>query len=70
MNYIKRLEYENRKHAAEIVGLRSTIQDLKLYLTSEKFHAEPWVNIKDIFLRLEEGERKTTELIDTTPVPE
>ena len=70
MNYIKRLEYENKKLAAEIVGLRTGITDLKKYLNSPKFHNEPWVNIQDIFLRLDEYEQRTTDLIDSTPKPD
>lgn len=67
MNYIKKLERQNRRAAAEIAGLRATIQDLQEYLASPKFHEETWVDVKDVFLRLDEGERRTTRFIDETP---
>lgn len=67
MNYIKRLEHQNKLAAAEIVGLRATIQNLREYLSSQKFHKETWVDVKDVFHRLDEGEMETTRLIDETP---
>lgn len=67
MNYIKKLELENRKQDAEIVGLRAMVSDITAYLTSPKFHHEQWVNTHDVLNRFESGELVTQNLIDTTP---
>jgi len=66
MNYLKKLERQRREDMTEIAGLRSMIQDIKTYLSSPKFHEDPSVNINDIFLRLEEGLRRTDELVEET----
>ena len=67
MNYIKRLERDNRLKAAEIVGLRSMVADITQYLLSPKFHKEQWVNPQDILNRFAEGDLITQLLIDETP---
>ena len=62
MNYIKRLERDNLVRAAEMVGLRSGLTDLKVYLTSAKFHNDPTVQVADVLRRLEEAERFADQL--------
>jgi len=69
LNYIKRLEYENARKAAEIVGLRSILHDIKVYLSSTKFHEENWVNVHDILYMIQQGEGLVTRLVDETPIP-
>ncbi len=67
VNYIKKLELNNKEKAAEIVGLRNTLSELTAYLLSPKFHQENWVNPQDILNRIAEGEHLTQQLIDETP---
>ena len=64
MNYIHRLEDEQRLASAELCGLRSGIEDLRRYLSSPKFHEDTTVQVKDIFMRLEEAERFALQLRD------
>lgn len=51
MNHIKQLQKQN-----EI--LKEGYQDLLKYLRSSKFHQNEMVNVKDIFLRIEEIKNK------------
>ena len=62
MNYIKRLERTIQIRAAEMVGLRSGLADLKVYLMSAKFHNDPTVQVADVLRRLEEAERFADQL--------
>jgi|TARA_Y100000296_G_C4967814_1_gene154303 hypothetical protein len=55
MNYIKKLEIENRI-------LKQGNNELRRYLNSEKFWEDNRVNVNDIFLRMDE----TSQLIDET----
>ena len=68
MNYIKRLEYDNRVKAAEIVGYDSIIQDIRRYLGSEKFGwPNNFVNVQDILRMIEQGLQRKDELVYETP---
>lgn len=69
MKYINKLQYENKKQAAEIVGLKAMIQNIKEYLQSEKFWIDNSVNVNDILSRIQEGENFTQLLIDKTSKP-
>lgn len=57
MNYIKKLQQENEEKQEKIQELEDKIHELKMYLLSDKFSAEGdlqnYVNVRDIFLRLE-----------------
>jgi hypothetical protein len=57
MNYIKRLEIENEEKQNRIQELEDRIHQLKVYLDNDKFKGEGdlqgYVNIRDIFLRLQ-----------------
>jgi len=60
MNHIKKLQQENKM-------LKETIQNLEHYLTLPKFNApNNQVNVKDIFLRLDEQKQNMLEA-DLTP---
>ena len=63
MNHIKRQENTIKTQAAEIVGLRASITDLLIYLSSPKFHQDPTVQVADVFLRIRECEQRTQDLI-------
>ena len=62
MNYIHRLEDEVAALRAELMGLRSGLQDLKGYLVSEKFHVDPTVQVRDMLTRLEAAEHLAGDL--------
>jgi len=55
MNYIKQLQKEAKERQAEIIELRNTFTDIKVYLDSSKYSADPYVNKSDIILRINEG---------------
>ena len=61
MNYIKRLEQENRALTAELEGLREGIRDLRIYLDLPKFSSDSRVERGDIYLRLEDAENLASE---------
>lgn len=64
MNYIKRLENENKEKAVEIVGLRSLLSDIQTYLVLPKFNPpNQWVNPQDILNIIEQGLDITNDLI-------
>jgi len=47
MNYIKRLEKENKE-------MGEVLQELRLYLHTDKFHwPDDYVNVKDVLNRIE-----------------
>lgn len=54
MNYIKRLENENRVLGAELVALKTGLGDLRSYLESQKFYEETTVQVRDVLHRIEE----------------
>ena len=64
MNYIKRLENENKEVRVELCGLRCGLSDLKSYLQSSKFWNDTTVQVNDVLLRLEEAERKSMDLLN------
>ena len=39
----------------ELMATRQILFDLKLYVSSSKFHNYPYVNVSDVLLRIEEG---------------
>lgn len=58
MNYIKKLEQENKEKDEKIEEIQDTINELRRYLNSDKFQAEQndlqgYVNIKDVLTRLQ-----------------
>ena len=54
MNYIKKLQLDNRRAAAELKALEDGMTALRVYLSSPKFHEDTTVQVSDIFLRLDE----------------
>ena len=55
MNYIKRLEKENKDKELEIRAYSNTIEELTSYLFSQKFEVDPTVQARDVLHRLEQG---------------
>ncbi len=53
MNYIQSLKTQIEEKDKEISELKEKIQNLKIYLSSSKFHKDPTVQVQDIFNRLE-----------------
>ena len=53
MNYIKRLEADNKRRGKMIDAMEAELMDLRRYLTSEKFHEDPTVQVQDVLNRLE-----------------
>lgn len=57
MNYIKKLQQEIASLNGTLEGLREGIQDLRIYLDSEKFsNGNPRVERQDIYNRLRDAE--------------
>jgi len=56
MNYIKRLEKENRELAAEVAGIREGHRELLRYICSEKFENDTTVQVQDVINRLRDVE--------------
>lgn len=54
MNYIKELEQNARRQQAEGLALYNGINDLRAYLTSDKFAVDPTVQTADVMARLHE----------------
>ena len=57
MNYIKKLEMENKELKAEIERMREGMQEIRIYIASPKFTSAPledYVNTGDIEMRLSE----------------
>jgi hypothetical protein len=58
MNYIKRLQEENKGLKANIENAETVIQDMQRYLNSNKFRCgdelDQYININDILTRLNE----------------
>ena len=63
MNYIHRLEDTKNLYAAELVGLKSGLTDLKAYLLSSKFHEDTTVQVRDVLHRISEIENLTSQLV-------
>jgi hypothetical protein len=57
MNYIKKLEVERLGLSKEFTAYHKAIIELKRYLTSEKFHQDTTVQVRDVLHRLSEAER-------------
>jgi hypothetical protein len=55
MNYIKRLEQENRELLAKVYAHEATVNDLRAYLLSDKFYFDPTVQVRDVLRRIEDG---------------
>jgi hypothetical protein len=53
MNYIKKLELDNRRRAKVIDAMESELGDLRRYLTSAKFHEDPTVQVQDVLNRMD-----------------
>ena len=65
MNYIKRLEEENREKNEAVVKGLGAINEIRRYLNSEKFRCgddlDGYVNVADMFQGLRVVEDKLTE---------
>lgn len=64
MNYIKLLEAQNKHRGAELCAYSATLTDIRQYLLSEKFHADPTVQVSDVLRRLEDGLRYNRDLLE------
>lgn len=53
-NYIKELEQKTRRQHAEVLAFYNGINDLRAYLTSDKFAVDPTVQTADVMARLHE----------------
>ena len=54
MNYIKRLEKENKELRDTLRGRELAELELRTYLLSSKFHSDPTVQVQDVLNRLDE----------------
>jgi hypothetical protein len=54
MNYIKRLQEENKTLREALAEAKRGMGLLEAYVHSEKYHNDPYVNNKDISLRIGE----------------
>jgi len=57
MNYIVKLQKENEM-------LKQAIQEIRIYLNSNKFDQDIMVNKNDILLRLNEAQHEINEVLD------
>jgi len=53
MNYIKKLELQNRARSAMIAAMEREINELRRYLQSEKFYQDRTVQAQDVLNRLD-----------------
>ena len=53
MNYIKRMESENKVLWDQLAAIRIELTDLERYLTSEKFREDSTVQVRDVLNRLQ-----------------
>lgn len=61
MNYIKELQEENKALKEQLKNVDNSILEIYRYLQSEKFYVNDMVNIKDMFLRLQDTRNIITE---------
>jgi hypothetical protein len=54
MNYIKQLQNDKKVMQAQITAFEDGLAELRRYLELPKFHVDTTVQVKDIFLRLDE----------------
>lgn len=66
MNYIKNLEGKVRDANKAAAEAKEALAMLLAYLESPKFHADPYVNKADIFLRLEPVSSAVLEALHVT----
>ena len=52
MNYIKKLEQKVRARGAMVAAMENEINDMRRYLTSDKFRVDPTVQVQDVLNRL------------------
>ena len=52
MNYIRRLEMERNAAQTEVEALREGLRAIRAYVLSDKFKADPTVQVQDIVLRV------------------
>ena len=53
MNHIKKLEVVAASYTEQILDARDSLNNLRAYLQSEKFHTDPTVQVQDVLNRLE-----------------
>jgi len=53
---LRRLLLEKEAAERELARLKAGIRELRIYLSSEKFHEDTTVQVGDVFLRLDEAE--------------
>lgn len=54
MNYIQQLKQDLARERAVTQATRDGLDALAAYLRLPKFHSEPYVNVDDVFLRMNE----------------
>jgi hypothetical protein len=52
MNYIKKLEQQNREKTRDIIAIQAELRDLVIYLNSDKFHEDTTVQVSDVLRRI------------------
>jgi len=52
IHWLKRKAAQERINAAREIGLSMGLNELRIYLTSEKFHTDTTVQVNDVLLRL------------------
>lgn len=53
-NYIRSLQAENAELKRIIAEKENTVQELRVYLNSDKFHFDTTVQVRDVLNRLSE----------------
>ena len=65
MNYIKKLENDNKELSAELIGMKATIQNIREHLSLNKFEwPNDYIQVKDILSIIEQGQWLTNDLVN------
>jgi len=54
MNFIKQLKQDRIELIKQLDNVNKAIMEIERYLTLPKFYKDPYVNIGDVFLRIDE----------------
>lgn len=64
-NYIKKLEASLKESGVKEAGLAAIIHDIRVYLSSDKFHwPNDSVNVNDILRIIEQGQIRADDLLN------
>lgn len=64
MNHIHQLQHETRQKGKIIKKYEELVHELSMYLLSDKFAKENYVNVNDVLSRMENKEQEVAELED------